>query len=79
MTDHTLSTTSRAIEACRATKNDAVRLLRCINESGDTYFDRPDFGADVDVTTEHAQFFQAVIDRMDRALAALDPGGLDAS
>ena len=62
----------RAIEACCQTRNDAVRLLGRIKEGGDTYFDRPDVGADIDVTNEHAIFFQAVIDRMDIALAAFE-------
>jgi hypothetical protein len=48
-----------------------MQLLRLIEESGDTYFDRSDEGADVEVTQEHAKFFQAVINRMDIALAAL--------
>jgi hypothetical protein len=63
---------SLAIEACRATREDAVAFLRCISEGGDTYFDRPDKGADVDVTREHASFFQTVIHRKDVALAALE-------
>jgi hypothetical protein len=66
------SSTSRAIEACRQTRVEAVLLLRRIEEGGDTYFDRPDVGADMDVTKEHAVFFQSVIDRMDIALAALE-------
>jgi hypothetical protein len=63
---------SRAINACRETRDEAERLLRRIDEGGDTYFDRPDVGADLDVTKEHAMFFQSVIDRMDIALAALE-------
>jgi len=62
----------RAIEACRQTREDATRLLASITEDGDTYFDRSDVAADVDVTKEHIAFFQAVIDRMDIALAALE-------
>lgn len=65
------SSRREAREACRQTRDDAVRLLRCIEESGDTYFDRPDVGADVDVTNEHKRFFKVVIARMDVALAAL--------
>jgi hypothetical protein len=61
-----------AIEACCQTRNDAVRLLGRINEGGDTYFDRPEVGVDVDVTQEHVAFFEAVIDRMDIALAAFE-------
>lgn len=64
-----------AIEACRRTRDDARELLRRIKESGDTYFDRPDVGADVDVTNDHAEFFEAVIGRMDVALAALGDAG----
>jgi hypothetical protein len=62
----------RAIEACRQTRDDAVRLLTSINDGGDTYFDRSDAAADVDVTKDHARFFQSVIDRMDIALAAFE-------
>lgn len=61
----------QAIEACRQTRSDAVRLLASITDGSDTYFDRPDTGADVDVTDEHVIFLQTVIDRMDVALAAL--------
>lgn len=39
---------SRAIEACRQTRDDAVLLLATINEGGETYFDRSDVAADVD-------------------------------
>ncbi|HEX8444342.1 MAG TPA: hypothetical protein VF631_11925 [Allosphingosinicella sp.] len=67
----------RAIEACRQTRHDAVRLLASINEGGDTYFDRSDVAADVDVTKEHASFFQSVIDRMDIALAAFEARTLE--
>jgi hypothetical protein len=58
------------MEACRHTRDDAVHLLKCINDGGDTYFDRSDAAPDLDVTKEHAKFFQSVIDRMDIALAA---------
>ena len=66
------SSNSRAIEACRQTRDESERLLRRIDEGGDTYFDRSDIGADMDVTQEHAMFFRSVIDRMDIALAALE-------
>ena len=62
----------QAIEACRQTQEDAMRLFRRIREGGDTYFDRPDVGADVDVTHEHASFLQTVIHRMDIAIRALE-------
>lgn len=65
---------SRALEACRLTRADAVRFLGRINDEGDTYFDRPEVGADLDVTKDHAAFFQLVIDRMDTAIAALEEG-----
>ena len=61
----------RAIEACRQTRDDAVRLLASIKEGGDTYFDRSG-DTDADVTNEHAGFLQSVIDRMDIALAAFE-------
>ena len=60
----------RAMEACRQTRDDAAHLLRCIDEGGDTYFDRSDVAPDLDVTKEHAKFLQTVIERMDIALAA---------
>ena len=62
----------QAIEACRQTRDDAVRLLACIDDEGETYFDRSDGAPDVDVTSENAAVFQRVIDRMDIALAALE-------
>jgi len=60
------------MEACQQTRDEAAQLLRRINEGGDTYFDRPDVGPDLDVTKEHATFFQSVIERMDIALAAFE-------
>ena len=65
----------RAIEACRQTGDDSAHLLKRINDGGDTYFDRSDTAPDLDVTKEHAKFFQSVIDRMDIALAAFDARG----
>ncbi len=62
----------RAVEACRQTRDEAAELLSRITEGGDTYFDRSDDAADLDVTKEHARFFQSVIDRMDIALAAFE-------
>lgn len=71
MTEELPIRNSQAVAACCQTRDDAMQLLRLIEESGDTYFDRSDEGADVEVTQEHAKFFQAVINRMDIALAAL--------
>lgn len=65
-------TDRRAIEACRQTRDDAVRLVARINVDGDTYFDRSDVAPDLDVTNEHVSFLQTVIERMDVALAAFE-------
>jgi hypothetical protein len=62
----------RAIEACRLVRGDAVRLLAGINEGGDTYVDRTNITADLDVTSKQAESFQSVIDRMDIALSELE-------
>jgi hypothetical protein len=72
LTDPGQENDRRAIQACLQTREDAVHRLGRINVGGDTYFDRPDVGADVDVTNEQASFLQIVIDRMDVALNALN-------
>jgi hypothetical protein len=61
-----------AIDACCQTRDDAANLLRSINEEGDTYFDRSDGGADVDVTKDHVLFLETVIERMELIIATLE-------
>jgi hypothetical protein len=69
---HPQSSIHTAIDACRQTRDEAENLLRSINEEGDTYFDRSDVGADVDVTKDHIVFLETVIQRMELTITALE-------
>jgi hypothetical protein len=69
---HPQSSIHTAIDACRQTKDEAEDLLRSINEEGDTYFDRSDVGADVDVTKDQIVFLETVIRRMELTITALE-------
>lgn len=72
MITHLQSSIQTAIDACRQTRDEAESLLRSINEEGDTYFDRSDVGADVDVTKDHVVFLETVIQRMELTITALE-------